>query len=501
VLADTSVVSANAPVRPSRAAARCLTGLRRTLFQIQPATWAYFDIVIAAAATAVSYRAFLHDNPEYDWVAGPWLSGAAFCSGIALAGLVFGLYERQTLAARSRILVRSLASLSAGLTAAYACVALFFYGEMTRWLGLCVGVTYITVAIPVRLIAHEVVTSVRVNVLCLGAGESIRKAVGLVHHRARRHYYIVGYLDVPASATQAGMAGCERRALHTRSTEQHDGNFTRACPRLGTIDDLPEVLGAQAVDEVVVDSDLTSHAAVGAAVLACLHRRCRVTDQPTFVEKYLNQVPVESITAQWFLVADVQTTSGYQAVKRILDVAAALAGLTLTLPLWPLIALLIRLDSRGPAFYQQVRAGLHGRPFTICKFRTMYVDAERNGARWAEKNDRRVTRVGRLLRQSRLDELPQLWNILRGEMSLVGPRPERPEFVQKLAELIPHYRQRHLIKPGLTGWAQIHCGYGATVADAHRKLCYDLYYLKHRSIDFDAAIIIRTIGRFVLGAR
>jgi exopolysaccharide biosynthesis polyprenyl glycosylphosphotransferase len=477
------------------------TGLRRALLHLPPATWAYFDILVVAATTGLAYHMVVRGNPEYRWVAGPWLSGAAFCGGIALAGLIFGLYERQTLRARSRILVRSFASLGVGLTLAYACISLFFYGETTRWLGLCVAVAYAGVAVPVRLLTHEAITSVRVNVLCLGAGESIRKVVELVRRSSRPHHNVSGYLDVPASVTQAGMTGCERRAFQSRSVDPRDRSFERACPRLGTIDDLQRVLREQAIDEVVVDSNLTAHASVGAAVLACLDRRCRVTDQPTFVEKYLNEVPAENITAQWFLVADVQATGGYDAVKRIIDVAASLMGLLLTLPLWPLIAPLIRLDSRGPILYKQARVGLHGRPFNIYKFRTMRVDAEQDGARWAQKNDGRVTRIGRLLRRSRLDELPQLWNILRGDMSLVGPRPERLEFVQKLSELIPHYRQRHLIKPGLTGWAQIRYGYGASVEDAHRKLCYDLYYLKHRSIDLDTAIIIRTIGRFLLGAR
>jgi len=471
------------------------------LLQLPPAAWAYFDIVLVAATSSIAYQLVVRGNPAYRWVAGPWLSGAAFCGGIALAGLIFGLYERQTLRARSRILVRSFASLGVGLTLAYACISLLFYGETTRWLGLYVAAAYASVAVPVRLITHQVVTSVRVNMLCLGGGESIRKVVELVRSSPRPHHSIAGYLDIPASATQAGMAGCERRGLHSRPIDGRACMFERACPRLGTIDDLPRVLHDYAIDEVVVDSNLTAHASVGAAVLACLDRRCRVTDQPTFVEKYLNEVPAENITAQWFLVADVQSAGGYDAVKRIIDVAASLTGLLLTLPLWPLIAVLIRLDSRGPALYRQARVGRHGRVFNIYKFRTMRADAEQDGARWAQRNDGRVTRIGRLLRKSRFDELPQLWNILRGDMSLVGPRPERPEFVQKLSELIPHYRQRHLIKPGLTGWAQIRYGYGASVEDAHRKLCYDLYYLKHRSIDLDTAIIIRTAGRFLLGAR
>jgi len=485
--------------KPSAAGvARRRVGLQRALLHLPPVVWAYFDVLLVAATTAAAYQVLVSGNPAYRWVASPWLNGAAFCGGIALAGLVFGLYERQTLAARSRILVRTLSSLSVGLTLAFAVISLFFYGETTRWLGLCVAVAYLAVAIPVRLLAHEAVTSVQLNLLCLGRGESIRKVAAIVSSRSRPHHLMVGYLDVPATA--AGPPGYEQVARR-QTPEGRDLSFTRSCPRLGTIDDLDRVLRQYEVDEVVVDSELTGHAAIGAAVLTCLDRRCRVTDQATFVEKYLEEVPAETINAQWFLAADVQSPSGYDAVKRIIDVLAALVGLALTLPLWPLIGLLIRLDSRGPAIYRQARVGLHGRVFDIWKFRTMHIHAEENGARWAEKNDRRVTRVGRLLRRSRLDELPQLWNILCGEMSLVGPRPERPEFVQQLSRLIPHYRQRHLIKPGLTGWAQIRYGYGASVEDAHRKLCYDLYYLKHRSIDLDTAILIRTLGRFLLGAR
>ena len=474
---------------------------RRLLLHLPPATWAYFDVLLVAAATSTGYRLLLHGNPNYAWAAGPWLSGVSFCGGIALAGLICGLYERQTLGARIRIIVRSLASLGIGLTMAYACISLFFYGETTRWLGLWVAAVYAALGIPLRIAVHHALTSERMNLLCLGSGDAIRKVVALITRKSNPHHNIVGYLEVPASATKAGMAGCERRVTPGRGNEPADRSFERICPCLGNVQDLQEVLRRFQVDEVVVDSSLTAHASVGAAVLTCLDHACRVIDQPTFVEKLLNEVPAEAITAQWFLLADVQNSSGYDVIKRLIDVLAALVGLALTLPLWPLIALLIRLDSPGLVIYRQTRVGLHGRRFNIYKFRTMCTNAEADGARWAQKNDTRVTRVGRFLRRSRLDELPQLWNILRGEMSLVGPRPERPEFVEKLAELVPHYRQRHLVKPGLTGWAQICYSYGASVDDAHRKLCFDLYYLKHRSIDFDTAIIIRTVGRFLLGAR
>jgi exopolysaccharide biosynthesis polyprenyl glycosylphosphotransferase len=500
VLTGSTVATAPDDARIAEVAPRRCAGFRRILLHLSPTIWAYFDILVVAAATAGGYRLMVFGNPAYGWVAGPWLTGAAFCGGVALAGLISGLYERHTLGARSRILVRSFATLGVGLTLAYAFISLFFYGETTRWLTLCVGVSYVTITIPVRVLAHELVTTVRANVLCLGSGQSIRKVVALVCDSARPHYNIAGYVDVPAPTSST-----ETRADSTAPDGQTSGlgglRFERDCPRLGTMNDLSRILDERAIDEVVVDSSLTADPTVGAGVLACLDRRCRVTDQPTFVEKYLNQVPADNIDAQWFLAADLQTTGSYDAVKRIADGGAALLGLILTLPFWPLIAVLIKVDSRGPTIYKQRRVGLHGRTFNIYKFRTMRVDAEQDGARWAEQNDQRVTRVGRLLRRSRVDELPQLWNILRGDMSLVGPRPERPEFVEKLSALIPHYRRRHLIKPGLTGWAQIRCGYGASVEDARRKLCYDLYYLKHRSVDLDTAIIIRTIGRFLLGAR
>ena len=476
------------------------TDLRHSLLHFTPMTWAYCDILVVLSATTIAHQIVVSGSTMYSWAVGPWLSASAFAGGITLAGLVFGLYESQTLNTRSRLLVRSSVTLAIGLILGYAFIYLFCYGHTTRWLGLYVAGGYAGIAVPLRLLAHEVVTNLRVNVLCLGNGCSIQKIVSLVKDRARPHHNIVGYLEVPASANEAGMVGCERRAIRSHLMGQLDSNFVRACPRLGMISDLTHVLKEYAVDEIVVDAALTAHDSVGAAVLACLDYRCRVTDQPTFVEKFLDEVPAENINTQWFLVADLQKMSGYEAVKRMTDIILATIGFVLTLPFWPLIALAIRLDSRGPIFYKQIRVGLHGRQFSIFKFRTMRQNAEKDGAQWASTNDSRITRIGRLLRKTRLDELPQLWNILRGEMSLVGPRPERPEFVEQLSELIPHYRQRHLIKPGLTGWAQIRYSYGASVEDAHRKLCYDLYYLKNRSIDLDAAIVIRTVGRFLLGA-
>jgi exopolysaccharide biosynthesis polyprenyl glycosylphosphotransferase len=176
------------------------------------------------------------------------------------------------------------------------------------------------------------------------------------------------------------------------------------------------------------------------------------------------------------------------------DVVFALFGLLLASPLVLLATVLLRMTSPGPVLYSQTRVGKDGNPFTIYKFRSMRIDAEAmSGAVWSTQNDPRVTPVGRFIRRTRIDELPQLWNVLRGDMSFVGPRPERPEFIAELSRQIPYYGQRHVVRPGLTGWAQVRHGYGATIADAQEKLQYDLFYIKHMSFAFDLYIVFETI--------
>ncbi len=182
-----------------------------------------------------------------------------------------------------------------------------------------------------------------------------------------------------------------------------------------------------------------------------------------------------------------------QLIRRLVSTLAAAIGLILLLPAIPFIVLLVRLSSKGPIFFRQVRVGLGGKPFEVIKFRTMFTDAEASGARWATKNDPRVTKIGMFMRKTRLDEVPQLWNVLRGDMGFVGPRPERPEFVPMLAEQVPFYSLRHLIRPGLTGWAQVRYGYGSTIEETRTKLEYDLYYVKHMSLGLDLLIMFETI--------
>ncbi len=224
-------------------------------------------------------------------------------------------------------------------------------------------------------------------------------------------------------------------------------------------------------------------------------RGLQVYDDASFCEQHLGRVNLDCIDAVWFLRADgFANTRLSRAIKRLVDIVASLVLLGLTFPLMLATAILIKLDSPGPALYRQQRVGLYRKNFTLLKFRSMRVDAEAAGQpRWAAKRDTRVTRVGAFIRQTRIDELPQLLNVLCGNMSLVGPRPERPHFVEQLAQVIPFYNERSYVKPGVTGWAQVNFPYGASVEDAREKLSYDLYYLKHRSVVLDLLILILTV--------
>jgi exopolysaccharide biosynthesis polyprenyl glycosylphosphotransferase len=221
-----------------------------------------------------------------------------------------------------------------------------------------------------------------------------------------------------------------------------------------------------------------------------------------FIELFHREIPLSYRNLHWH-TADffLPKHSATVIIKRLIDFIAALLGIIFLLPLFPIVMLLIKLDSSGPAFYSQIRTGLMGKPFNIYKFRTMRQDAESSGAQWAQKEDPRITRMGSFLRKTRIDEIPQLWNVLKGDMSLVGPRPERPEFIEDLKKVIPLYEWRSLVPPGLTGWAQIRHGYTDTTEGIRRKLQYDLYYIKNHSIWLDLEIMLRTIPMIMKGSR
>lgn len=220
-----------------------------------------------------------------------------------------------------------------------------------------------------------------------------------------------------------------------------------------------------------------------------------ITDLAGMYERVRGEVPLESLKASWLIYGQGFAQGGIRSVvKRIFDVVVSIAMLLVTLPLMLITALAIRIESPGPVIYRQERVGFGGRRFMCLKFRSMRADAERDGvARWAAKSDPRVTSVGRFIRKVRIDELPQLINVLRGEMSFVGPRPERPSFVQDLKQAIPFYDVRHSVKPGLTGWAQVRYSYGASVEDARKKLQFDLYYVKNHSLFLDLLILVETV--------
>jgi sugar transferase (PEP-CTERM system associated) len=230
----------------------------------------------------------------------------------------------------------------------------------------------------------------------------------------------------------------------------------------------------------------------------------RVEDAATMYERITGKILIDEIKPSWLIFSDGFRASRFtRAIKRGVDMVVAAAGLVVASPLLALTALAVRLDSRGPVLYCQERVGKDGRPFTLCKFRSMRVDAEQGTPLWAKDDDERVTRVGRAIRMTRLDELPQLWTVLRGDMSLVGPRPERPFFVQQLAAHIPFYNTRHVVRPGVTGWAQVKYRYGSSIEDAAEKLRYDLYYIKHQSLSFDLTILLDTVRvvLFRMGAK
>jgi exopolysaccharide biosynthesis polyprenyl glycosylphosphotransferase len=218
---------------------------------------------------------------------------------------------------------------------------------------------------------------------------------------------------------------------------------------------------------------------------------------PNFCERALGQIPIKNVEDSWFLYSggfELLHRPFLQRFKRAFDVLAAAVGLALSLPLMGILALLVKLDSKGPAFYRQERTGQDEKPFQLVKFRSMRNDAEGgSGPVWASVRDYRVTRVGRWLRLTRLDEIPQFINVLKGEMSFIGPRPERPFFVEKLKKEIPYYALRFSVKPGLTGWAQVQYRYGASVEDAIEKLKFDLYYIKNMSWKLDIWIAIKTL--------
>ena len=324
------------------------------------------------------------------------------------------------------------------------------------------------------------------KVLVLGTGP-LAIQIGSIIASNKRSFTLVGYASCQVSS---GENASEGSPCDVPQDEV-----------LGNSDNLRDI-ARQAQAEIIVVA-LSERRGVFPLrdVLTCKLNGIEIMDAPSFYETAQSRLMLESITPGWFIFSDgFRRTNLLSAFKRGVDIALSCIGLLLTLPFFPLIAVAIKLDSPGPVFFKQERFGSWEKRFMLIKFRTMRQDAEKGtGAVWAEKNDPRITKLGRFFRGSRIDEIPQLINVLTGSMSFVGPRPERPEFVEKLKQVIPYYSQRHFIKPGLTGWAQVRYPYGASVEDAVEKLRYDLYYIKNTGPFLDTLIFFETIKVVLFG--
>jgi sugar transferase (PEP-CTERM system associated) len=314
----------------------------------------------------------------------------------------------------------------------------------------------------------------RERVYVLGCGERARAVVELLRTSRDAGMEVIGWNSVNEDDVQ------ER--LERFSAEIH--SFFRPKP---------------GIDRVIVAMEDRRGSMPTQELLSLRLCGVLIENSSALMERLTGKLPLDGLFPSALIYAEgFRMSTTQQLLRRLLSVAVSFVALIICLPFIPFIILAVRLSSPGPIFFSQTRVGYHGQLFTAYKFRTMREDAEAQGAAWATKDDPRVTSIGRFMRSSRLDEIPQLWNVLRGDMAFVGPRPERPEFVQWLSKEIPFYDLRHMLRPGITGWAQVRYRYGASLEETKRKLEYDLYYIKHHSIGLDLLIMFETIKTIVL---
>lgn len=410
-------------------------------------------------------------------------TGLFFAVGMSVAMTSMGLYQRGVQEHEAAFVVRiglafllGLALLAVGF---FAFPALFMGRGV---LGLSLVFSFIGVSAVRELFTRLVNAESRWRrVLVLGAGVNALCIAETLERGGSVGFLVVGYVPLPRSHTMIDDA----RLLRPDRP-------------------LVEIAIEHAVDDVVVAADDRRGKLPVDQLVDCKLSGFEVMDLLSFFEKELQIVKIDLLHPSWIFFSSkgFRMDVAGRLTKRLFDLAAAATILILASPLMLMVVLASLIESRGrhPIFYHQVRVGLHGNLFHVHKFRSMRVDAEADGvARWASKNDARITPLGSFIRKTRLDELPQIFNVLKGEMSLVGPRPERPEFVQRLAASIPYYAERHRVKPGVTGWAQLLYSYGSDEEDARRKLEYDLYYVKHGGLLVDLAILLQTVEVVVLG--
>jgi sugar transferase (PEP-CTERM system associated) len=308
----------------------------------------------------------------------------------------------------------------------------------------------------------------RERIYVLGSGDYARSIVDAIHSRPDLGMEVVDWEDVQ-------MEPSERKKVW-----------------IGVLDKIAEA--KLPVHRIIVAMESRRGELPVQELLTLRFQGITVEEDGTLRERLYGKIQLDGLRPSNFLYSEgFRIRPSQQFTRQVVSICAAAFGLLLFLPFFPFVVLAVKLSSKGPLFFRQARVGMGGRVFEVVKFRTMFTDAEAGGAKWATKNDPRVTKVGMFLRKTRIDEVPQLWNVLRGDMGFVGPRPERPEFVNWLSTELPFYYLRTLIRPGLTGWAQVRYGYGATLAETKEKLEYDLYYIKHMSLGLDLLIMFETI--------
>lgn len=439
-------------------------------------------LVYGAIIAAVYLRVGAVDAPfELIVRNGYWKAGVAtfFC----LAGFyLFDLYDFVVMHDRRELVLRLVQAL--GL--AWIALALSFYLYPNLMLGRSISLIALPLALALmvgwRVTIHWFLghPGWGERILIVGSGDSAVEIAREVLSRPDAGYRIVGFVG----------------------TDQELVGKSLINPRvIGLTDQLGDVVKRENVDRIVVAmGERRGQFPTDKLLQLSLAGHVSIEEGAAFYERVTGRVSLSMIRPSWLIFTGPGRKAKFASISRsVVHRAAGLAGAILSLPIVIVTAILIKLDSRGPVFYRQERVGRNGRTFVLAKFRSMRVDAEADGPVWASKGDDRTTRVGRVIRKIRVDEIPQFWNILKGEMSFVGPRPERPHFVSQLAEEIPYYEQRHLIAPGLTGWAQIKYPYGASIEDARQKLQYDLFYIKNHSLVFDAIIVFETIKIILFG--
>jgi sugar transferase (PEP-CTERM system associated) len=408
--------------------------------------------------------------------------GVSVAAGIFFINAATGFYETQTNRSFMESCLRAAVALALALPLTYAIFSLLPAGLENRSIAQLAAMAGVAAVIMRRVyVAHAGAAQPRARsrTLIFGSGEAAR-VVGNTLRTADPDVEIVGYFPGP-NEKAAAVATAELLPA-TRS--------------------LVETAKERGVDEIVVA--LTERRAGSMPLrqlLDCKLQGIKVYDINSHFEKRLGQIRIDYLNAGWLIFGDgFNQGLARTAVKRVFDIACASTLIAIASPVMLLAAALIRLESRGPVLYRQERVGMNGEDFVVVKFRSMRTDAEKDGKpRWATAGDDRITRVGHFIRRTRIDELPQLFSVLKGDMSLVGPRPERQYFVEQLTQEIPFYAVRHSVKPGVTGWAQVRYQYGSTIEDSQEKLQYDLYYVKNHTLFLDILILFETVRVVLTG--